>query len=60
MEGFISFLEAIDAVVWGPIMLTVLVGTGVFLTIRTRFVCRTYLDHAIRNTRSKEARQTKG
>ena len=60
MEGFISFLEAIDAVVWGPIMLTVLVGTGVFLTIRTRFLCWTNLGHAIGNTISKEARQTKG
>ncbi len=60
MEGFISFLEAIDAVVWGPIMLTVLVGTGIFLTIRTRFLCWTNLGHAIGNTISKEARQTKG
>ena len=34
MEGFISLLEAIDGVVWGPIMLTVLVGTGIYLTIR--------------------------
>ena len=60
MEGFISLLEAIDGVVWGPIMLTVLVGTGVYLTIRTRFLCWRNLGHAIGNTISKEARQTKG
>ena len=45
MEGFISLLEAIDGVVWGPIMLTVLVGTGVYLTIRTRFLCWRNLGH---------------
>ena len=60
MEGFINLLEAIDGVVWGPIMLTVLVGTGVYLTIRTRFLCWRNLGHAIGNTISKEARQTKG
>jgi len=41
-------------------MLTVLVGTGVYLTIRTRFLCWRNLGHAIGNTISKEARQTKG
>ena len=60
MEGIISILEAIDAVVWGPIMLTVLVGTGIYLTIRTKFLCWKNLGHAIGNTLSKEARQTKG
>ena len=60
MEGFISLLEAIDGVVWGPIMLTVQVGTGIYLTIRTLFLCWRNLGHAIGNTISKEARQTKG
>lgn len=56
----IEFLEAVDAVVWGPVMLVVLVGTGIVLTIRTRFLCWKNLGHAISNTLSKEARQTKG
>ena len=60
MEGFISVLEAIDGVVWGPIMLTILVGTGIYLTIRTNFLCWRNLGHAIGNTLSKEARQTSG
>ena len=60
MEGFISVLEAIDGVVWGPIMLTILVGTGIYLTIRTKFLCWRNLGHAIGNTLSKEARQTTG
>ena len=56
MEGFISLLEAIDGVVWGPIMLTVLVGTGIYLTIRTRFLCWRNLGHAIGNTTAAPAR----
>ena len=60
MEGFISVLEAIDGVVWGPIMLVILVGTGIYLTIRTNFLCWRNLGHAIGNTLSKEARQTSG
>lgn len=60
MEGLISILEAIDGVVWGPIMLTILVGTGIYLTIRTKFLCWRNLGHAIGNTISKEAREAKG
>lgn len=53
-------LSAIDDVVWGPIMLALLVGTGVFLTIRTKALCIRNLPYAIRSVLSKEARQKKG
>ncbi|MCT4626431.1 sodium:alanine symporter family protein [Halodesulfovibrio sp.] len=33
MESFMSWLEMIDGWVWGPVMLTLLVGTGLLLTI---------------------------
>jgi AGCS family alanine or glycine:cation symporter len=33
MESFMSWLEMIDRWVWGPVMLTLLVGTGLLLTI---------------------------
>ena len=40
MKGFAKtlgdVLSTIDGIVWGPIMLCLLVGTGVILTIRTR------------------------
>ncbi|OBQ52728.1 alanine/glycine:cation symporter family protein [Halodesulfovibrio spirochaetisodalis] len=33
MESFMSWLDMIDGWVWGPVMLTLLVGTGLLLTI---------------------------
>lgn len=53
-------LSAIDDIVWGPIMLVLLVGTGIFLTIRTRALCIRNLPYAIKSVLSKEARQKKG
>ena len=42
MEGFLKTVtevnDAINGFAWGPIMLALLVGTGVFLTIRTGFI----------------------
>ena len=42
MEGFLKIVtdvnDAINGFAWGPIMLALLVGTGVFLTIRTGFI----------------------
>lgn len=50
-------IQAVDDFVWGPAMLALLVGTGIFLTIRTRFLCWRNLGYAIRSTLSKEARK---
>lgn len=55
-----DFLTAVDDVVWGPIMLVLLVGTGAFLTIRTKALCWRNLPYALRSVLSKEARQKKG
>ena len=33
-----EILKTINNFVWGPILLTLLVGTGVFLTIRLKFL----------------------
>ena len=38
MESFIPVLNAIDAFMWGPPLITLLVGTGIFLTIRLRLL----------------------
>lgn len=38
MEKLNDVITAIDDFVWGPVMLILLVGTGIFLTIRTRFL----------------------
>lgn len=60
METLTNILTEIDDFVWGPAMLILLVGTGIFLTIRTRALCWRNLPYALRSVLSKEARQKKG
>lgn len=38
MERFAEIVSKVDDFVWGPVMLVLLVGTGIFLTFRTRFL----------------------
>ncbi len=57
MEELGNVLEVVDNFVWGPVMLILLVGTGVFLTIRTRALSWRNLGYAIRRTLSKESRK---
>ena len=57
--SFANILEMIDDWVWGPVMLVILVGTGVYLTLRTRFLPWRNLGYSIRTTLSKEARTAK-
>ncbi len=56
--AFLQVLELIDGWVWGPVMLVILVGTGVFLTIRTKFLPWRNLGYSIKSTLSKDARTT--
>lgn len=58
MEKFSNILSAIDNFVWGPVMLILLVGTGIFLTIRLKFRPWRNLPYALKSTLSKEARKT--
>lgn len=54
--SFADMLVVVDDFVWGPVMLILLVGTGIFLTIRTKFLPWRNLGYAIKSTLSKEAR----
>lgn len=36
MKGFENFINILNGFMWGPVMLILLVGTGIFLTCRTR------------------------
>ena len=40
MEAFNDFVTVINGFVWGPVMLVLLIGTHLFLTIRTRVIQR--------------------
>ena len=56
MEKLNAIVTSIDNFVWGPLMLILLVGTGVVLTIRTKFLTWRNLGYALKSTLSKEAR----
>ena len=56
--SFATILETIDGWVWGPVMLVILVGTGIYLTLRTKLMPWRNLGYAIKSTLSKEARTT--
>lgn len=61
MDRLNEIVAAVDDFVWGPVMLVLLVGTGIFLTIRTGFLPWRNLPYAIKSTLSKEARtQSRG
>ncbi len=58
MDNLKAVLEKIDSVVWGPVMLVLLVGTGVFLTFKLKFVPWRRLPRALREIVSPESRKT--
>ena len=59
MNSLTNILGAIDDFVWGPVMLILLVGTGVFLTVRLNFLPWRNLGYALKSVLSKEARTKK-
>ena len=56
MDLLNSVVSSVDSFVWGPVMLVLLVGTGVFLTFMTGFRSWRNLGYALRSVLSKEAR----
>ena len=56
MTALYDLVSKIDDFVWGPVMLILLVGTGIFLTFRVGFLTWRNLGYAIKSTLSKEAR----
>ena len=56
METLEEVLSSIDDFVWGPVMLVLLLGTGIFLTFRTRFMGWRNLGFALKSGLGKEAR----
>ena len=58
METLTNVVNAVDSFVWGPVMLILLVDTGIFLTIRMGFRTWLNLPYALKSVLSKEARTT--
>ena len=54
MEQFVSVVERVNKVVngfaWGPVMLVLLVGTGIYLTVLTRGIQVRKFGYILRNT----------
>lgn len=50
MDLLVSVNKAISNFVWGPVMLVLLLGTGLYLTIRTGFFSITKLGYVLKNT----------
>jgi AGCS family alanine or glycine:cation symporter len=59
MDGLNKVVNTIDGMVWGPVMLILLVGTGIFLTVKLKFLTWRNLGYALHSVLSKEARTTK-
>lgn len=60
MDALQKILTAIDDVVWGPVTLVLLVGTGIFLTFRLNFIPWRRLPKALAAIISPESRKTNG
>lgn len=60
METLAAWFQAADQILWGPGTLALLLGTGVFLTVRLRFLPWRNLGWALRSVLSREARHGGG
>ena len=50
---FSEFVDFLNGIAWGPWMLLLLVGTGVFLSVKVGFIQFTKFGHAMKNTLGK-------
>ena len=53
MEGFSNFVDFLNGIAWGPWMLILLVGTGIFLSVRMGFIQFSRFGYAMKNTLGK-------
>jgi len=59
-DALLSWTTELDMLLWGPGMLALLLGTHVYLTIRTRGVQFVHFWPAVKLLFSREARSAKG
>lgn len=53
LETFSNWMQVMNGIVWGPPMILLLLGTGLFLTVRLRLVQLRYFGHAINSLAGK-------
>ena len=59
-DKLLHFTTELDLVIWGPAMIALLLGVGIFLTIRTRGLQFRRFKSSLKLVFSKEARSEKG
>lgn len=52
--NFSEIISAVNSFVWGPVMLALLMGTGIFLTIRLKFLPWRNLGYALKSVFAKQ------
>ena len=57
--SFSEILSKVNEFVWGPVMLVLLVGTGVFLTVRLKFLPWRNLGYALKSVFAKSDKESK-
>ncbi|MCB1079643.1 MAG: sodium:alanine symporter family protein, partial [Verrucomicrobiae bacterium] len=60
MDQFKAFLQSASGIIWGPPLLALLVGTGIYLTIRLRLIQVFKLGTGLRIALGKEGREHRG
>ena len=58
LETLAKIIGEVNSLVWGPYMLILLVGTGLFLTIRLKFISFRFLPYALKLAFSKHQDET--
>lgn len=59
IDSFASFIGWLDGIVWGPLMLILIVGTGIFITLRLKFRPWRNLGYALRSIFRKQDKAAK-
>ncbi|QKN23385.1 alanine/glycine:cation symporter family protein [Caproicibacterium lactatifermentans] len=60
MSKITNLLERIDGAVWGPVMVTALIGTGIFLMFRLHFLPWRNLGYALRSVFGEDSHKKNG
>lgn len=60
MDAAADVVRWLDEAVWGPVMIALMLGTGIFLTVRLRFLPWRNLGYALRISLSRASRQKSG
>lgn len=59
-DNILNWTTQLDSVMWGPGMIALLLGCGIYLTIRTKGLQFTHFWHSLKLVFSKESRSEKG